>query len=644
MSEFNRYSQYEPLFGSWYIKRKIGRGAIGQVYEIEREDLGTTYRAALKAITIPEDEEDIKRVLSTGVTREDLPEYYRKLILNMANEFKYLAKLKGNSYIVNYEDHQIIENTDEMRWDVLIKTELLTPLVEHVIEHPMSENDVLKLGIDLCRALQYCSQYNILHRDIKPENIFIAPSGDYKLGDFGIARVVEETYVNLSRKGTYTYMAPEVFHGQKYDQSADLYSLGLVMYKFLNHGRIPFMPAYPAKIEYDDAEKAFSERMAGKAITPPSGGSGKLRKIILKACAYRREDRYASADEMLADLEKLWLSTNKKYTGFIKRPDKKKTADSAAGKETEKGKVHESTEAPKSGKAHESSSAPKGGKAHESTETPKSSRELSGKKLEGRKAAENSRVPEDNKALKLSMESERNNVPKSTRKDNRKNSGTFRRFIIAAIMACMILAGTGIYISIPKEVTDITGLESSIKLYYDEIITPKYTVEPDWFKDEKITFSSSDESVFKVSGSGAITAVSIGEADLTMTAKEYTETVHVSVVPKVTAINDIDGSYSLYTGGTVQLKPVLEPAEFAEEPVEYSSSDENVATVDDQGIITAVSPGEAEITIASGGTSTTATVTVTAPVVRRTKSSGSSGSSGKKSGSKKDSFGDAEYF
>ena len=139
MSEVNRYSRYEPLFGSWYIKDKIGQGAIGQVYEIERTDLGTTYKAALKAITIPEGPDDVKRVLSSGVSREDLPDYYRNLIRNIASEFQYLAKLKGNSYIVNYEDHQIIENEEELSWDVLIKTELLTPLVEHSIDHPIQE-------------------------------------------------------------------------------------------------------------------------------------------------------------------------------------------------------------------------------------------------------------------------------------------------------------------------------------------------------------------------------------------------------------------------------------------------------------------------------------------------------------------------
>lgn len=593
MSEVNRYSRYEPLFGSWYIKDKIGQGAIGQVYEIERTDLGTTYKAALKAITIPEGPDDIKRVLSSGVAREDLPDYYRNLIRNIASEFQYLAKLKGNSYIVNYEDHQIIENEEELSWDVLIKTELLTPLVEHSIDHPLKEKDVLLLGIDICRALQFCAQYNILHRDIKPENIFIAPSGDYKLGDFGIARMVEETYVNLSRKGTYTYMAPEVFHGQKYDQSADLYSLGLVMYKYLNHGRIPFMPDYPAKIAFDDAEKAFSDRMTGKAIPAPSQCSAKLRKIILKACAYNPEERYQSAEEMLTDLEKLRLRRGKKP---VSAKSAVKPSQGAEG------------------------------------------RDLS--------EAKDSLLPESVAAD--------GSVEKTPVRTQATKSNSKRRYkILAAVLICLALLGAGVYASIPKEVTDITGIDANVSLYYDGELKPEYKVEPDWFKDEKIRFKSDDDSVFTVNDEGVIKAASIGESDLEMKAKEYTKTVHVEVVPKVTAITGIEESYALYRGNTMQLSPALEPEEFADEPVTYTSSDSEVASVDETGLVTAASAGEATITITSGGTSTSTKVTVSVPVVRRStsgSSSGSGGSSGSSGGSSskpkksKESFGDEEYF
>lgn len=608
MAEINRYSKYEPLFGAWYIRKKIGQGAIGQVYEIEREELGTSYHAALKAITIPEGPEDIKRVLSSGVAREDLPDYYRNLIGIIANEFKYLARLKGNSYIVNYEDHQIIEDEEEMKWDVLIKTELLMPLIEYVDANPLRERDVLQLGMDICRALKFCAQYNILHRDIKPENIFIAPSGNYKLGDFGIARVAEETYINLSRKGTYTYMAPEVFHGKNYDQTADLYSLGLVMYKYLNHGRIPFMPPYPEKISFDDTEKAFSVRMSGRSLPEPQTGSAKLQRTVLKACAFDPADRYESAEEMLAELEKIDVASRKK-----KRRSRNKSKGSA--KTAEAGPYGRS------------------------------------KDLAGRYSAET--APEK-KTI------DRNTEEKVSESDNGAGSvkrKASKRIIAAVVFAFLLVLAAVVYYLIPKEVTDISGIESEILLYYDGKISPDYRVEPDWFEDEPIRFSSSNESIFDVTKDGVITAESIGEAELNMKAREYTETVHVSVVPKVTAISGVEKSYSLNTGDSIQLSPVLVPEEFKDETITYVTSDKGVAGVDASGLITAVSPGEAQIILSAGGSEYKTAVAVSDPVIYSAPaSSKSSGSSSRSSGSKKKSskkkssgsskgyFGDTEYF
>ena len=81
----------------------------------------------------------------------------------------------------------------------------------------------MKLGIDLCRSLEYCGQLHIIHRDIKPENIFVSRFGDFKLGDFGIARELEKTMSTLSKKGTYSYMAPEMYRGEQYDSRVDMH-------------------------------------------------------------------------------------------------------------------------------------------------------------------------------------------------------------------------------------------------------------------------------------------------------------------------------------------------------------------------------------------------------------------------------------
>lgn len=143
---------------------------------------------------------------------------------------------------------------------------------------------------------------NIIHRDIKPQNIFINDNGDFKLGDFGIAKTADHTTV-ATKAGTFNYMAPEVYFGNPYNHSVDIYSLGLVLYWLLNERRGPFLP--PALVKNSDSQKAQQRRFGGEALPPPAHGSAQLRQIVQKACAFDPADRYASATQMMHDLEAL---------------------------------------------------------------------------------------------------------------------------------------------------------------------------------------------------------------------------------------------------------------------------------------------------------------------------------------------------
>lgn len=307
----NRYKKYEPIFGEWTINSLIGEGSFGRVYEIERKDFGRTYKAALKAITIPESESEIKSAMSEGMDEVSVSDYFMSCVEQVVDEFALMSKLKGNSHIVSYENHKVIPHVGKIGWDILIQMELLTPINEYFNKHIVTQKDVIKLGIDLCQALEVCHKYNIIHRDIKPENIFISEIGDYKLGDFGIARTIEKTTSGLSKKGTYGYMAPEVYRGEAYGSSVDLYSLGLVLYRLLNNNRLPFLPPYPQPIKFSDKDSAFVQRMNGVEIPKPSNASDELVAIVLKATSYKAGDRYASAEEMRKDLENLLIKEEK---------------------------------------------------------------------------------------------------------------------------------------------------------------------------------------------------------------------------------------------------------------------------------------------------------------------------------------------
>jgi hypothetical protein len=231
--------------------------------------------------------------------------YYQALVSDIIQEIRLMSEFRGNSNIVSFEDHRVIERKNEIGWDILIRMELLTGLNEFVMEKPLSPEDVIKLGIHICRALEICAVTNTIHRDIKPDNIFVSRFGEYKLGDFGIARQIERTMSGLSKKGTYTYMAPEVFTGQEYGANVDTYSLGIVMYRFLNQNRTPFLPAFPEPITPRDRDTALQRRMRGEAPPPLPGVAPALSVIVLKACAYDRKGRFGTPTEMRKALEAL---------------------------------------------------------------------------------------------------------------------------------------------------------------------------------------------------------------------------------------------------------------------------------------------------------------------------------------------------
>lgn len=300
-----------PEYVSWKIIRKIGSGSFGTVYEIQREDFGYTYRAALKVISIPQNESEIETIRSDGMDDESVTEYFKSVAAEIVKEFELMFKLRGHTNIVNYEDHAVKAKKDGIGWDILIRMELLTSLNRYISQNEITRRDVIKLGIDLCNALERCQAYNVIHRDIKPDNIFVSDQGDFKLGDFGIARTVEKTMSGLSKKGTYNYMAPEVYKGEAYGYSVDIYSLGLVMYRLVNNNRTPFLPPYPQPIKYKDQELALIKRMGGEKIPMPCQDDTRLAEIILKACSYRPKDRYSSPGAMREELQALLLDGEK---------------------------------------------------------------------------------------------------------------------------------------------------------------------------------------------------------------------------------------------------------------------------------------------------------------------------------------------
>lgn len=306
MSIESRRHQYGKVFGHWQIKEFLGRGSGGKsaVFRLEHtESVGV--ESALKVISLIEERGRIDELAPSR--RAEYESARRHCTEQAEREVLLMNDLQGNTNIVDYLDHTFVDWSDETGFgrDMLIRMEKLSDLRGQISTGKKYDRDeVLKVGVDICTALILCHKKGILHRDIKPENIFINKNGNYKLGDFGISRIVNtaSSAVASTGIGTPQYWAPEQTSG-KYDARVDIYSLGLVLYELANQNRLPF-----AESSYVQ-EKDIHRRLLGEALPLPCGADRSFGQIILKACAFRAEDRYQTAEELLHALQELCINT-----------------------------------------------------------------------------------------------------------------------------------------------------------------------------------------------------------------------------------------------------------------------------------------------------------------------------------------------
>ena len=309
----------------WKIIEKIGEGSFGKVYKAQRTERGKSFYSAIKIINIPGSQRELNSVRSETGDDQAARQYFQNLVEECIQEISTMEYFRGNSYIVSVEDFKVMEYLDAIGWEISIRMEYLTSFMDCCAEKQLTENEVIQLGLDLSKALEYCRKLNIIHRDIKPENIFVSRFGDFKLGDFGIARELERTMSGFSKKGTYSYMAPEMYKGEKYDSGVDIYSLGIVLYKLMNHNRLPFMNLEKQFITYRDKENALTRRMSGEQMEPPAEAGRLFAQIILKACAFDPAKRYQTPEEFYRDLDDLKhgrMTGRAQKTSEIKQKDR----------------------------------------------------------------------------------------------------------------------------------------------------------------------------------------------------------------------------------------------------------------------------------------------------------------------------------
>ncbi|MBQ8966128.1 serine/threonine protein kinase [Ruminococcus sp.] len=298
-----RLTAYEPLWENWYKETYLGSGGSGKVYKFRQELYGQVRWCAVKVLPIILDR-------SVSVTHESREQEIAERKKQVAEEIKNMYLLGDKPHLVHCINHtyrDIISDEGEViGFDVLIQMEYYKTLTKYINEKGvLPPAEVEKLARQIGEALQCMHGKNMLHRDIKPDNIFVDDSGEFYLGDFGIAKQTQAgsfaTFV-----GTQPFMAPEVWNSrtpneQHYGTAADIYSLGITLYYLLNGNRLPMVEAGDNRNAID---AAIFGRLSGKVFGMPENGSEVLKQAVMDCCAYDPADRLQTAEDLLAALDR----------------------------------------------------------------------------------------------------------------------------------------------------------------------------------------------------------------------------------------------------------------------------------------------------------------------------------------------------
>lgn len=287
----------EPFFGRWYIKDCIGTTRTGSMYLIYSIESGVSVYSTMKVIGVPNDKQEFLKDQLSGIDSDNSMQYYQELVTDMYREICLIEKLSDRSHIVSYIEHMIFQRGNAVGYNVFLRMEYLQGVKDGSFTHDMNRQEIIQMGKDICEALCVCEENHIVHGDIHPEAIYITRDRRFKLGDFSFTRYCKQTDLVLTYDNYSDYMAPEVYEGKAYDIRADIYSLGLVLYQYLNNHRLPYLETGIEEATLEQRQGAMKQRLEADKLPNPCNASDELAKVIGKALELDPNMRYQSAEE-----------------------------------------------------------------------------------------------------------------------------------------------------------------------------------------------------------------------------------------------------------------------------------------------------------------------------------------------------------
>lgn len=291
--------------------RLLGRGGSADVYEARRRGTDKN-NIAIKVIGFGEQHSDSTFFKESVQAQRDIGDFQNNVVRVYDHTELWVIFDEADNVIsaVNKNPGELSKKSLKLQFIAMEKISSVFARAGNgvILTNPKQlaagdEQEVLRLAYDIGSALQRAHNRNILHRDIKLENVFYSPEKQqYKLGDFGIAKMTKDGFASTVAF-TKGYAAPEVREMQEndqYDNTADIYSYGIMLFVLMNNMKFPGSNTYNV-----NANMQYSK---GYIVPKPKNASEQFYQIIAKLCMFDPDQRYQSMEEVLTDIERLMYS------------------------------------------------------------------------------------------------------------------------------------------------------------------------------------------------------------------------------------------------------------------------------------------------------------------------------------------------
>lgn len=239
----------------------------------------------VKIIRVPASQKQLDALLLTGAYPDAAAatEYFKEQADDIVREAELLKQLSRLEGFLSYDNWQIVpmEGSD-LGYEVYLVGSYRRTLEKHMTRTTMTHLGAVNLGLDLCAALSICRRAGFIHVDLKPSNVFLTGQREYRIGDLGFAKLSALKYTSLPSKYCSSYTPPELHDPLcTLNPTADIYAVGMILYRIYNNGVLPFEGKAPAT-----------------ALPAPMNADYEMAEIILKACDPNPRKRWQTPIEM----------------------------------------------------------------------------------------------------------------------------------------------------------------------------------------------------------------------------------------------------------------------------------------------------------------------------------------------------------